>query len=433
MWRMEVEGNTHWASLYLPINAAGRALLGAVGAEGLASPLWAAAGCAATFGVARRLWPDRREAAAVALVLLATSAQLLVTAMTPYAMSAHFGLNMVWLWLFLRGRPWAHAAAAGVGFAACGIHQLIFHPLFVAPFVVELWLARRWRPALFYTLSYAAIGLFWIDYWSLVLGSVGVAPGPAHGVGQGYFLGRVTDLIRNFDPAGLGLMGENLLRFVLWQNPLMVPLTLLAVPLAARTSGPLRPLLAGVVLTLVAMTVLLPWQGHGWGYRYLHGLLGSVALLAGGGWVALRAADHEHTWRDGAAAVALSGVFSVALLLPLRSWQAHDFVAPYVRAYAGIRGSGAEVVLVDPVGLWFGEDLVRNDPFLQDGPKVMAVGALSTAQLERLCATHGLALFDQRHGRAAGIPGVPDIRTPADQRRLDLLDSPGCRRAITAP
>jgi len=46
-------------------------------------------------------------------------------------------------------------------------------------------------------------------------------------------------------------------------------------------------LVAGLVLTLLAMFMLLPYQGHGWGYRYLHGLIGSAALLGGYGWITL--------------------------------------------------------------------------------------------------------------------------------------------------
>ena len=60
-------------------------------------------------------------------MLLASSPQFLITSMTSYAMSAYLALNLLWLWLFLRDTPRAHLAAMTVGFAACGLHQLIFH------------------------------------------------------------------------------------------------------------------------------------------------------------------------------------------------------------------------------------------------------------------------------------------------------------------
>ena len=72
----------------------------------------------------------------VAAVLLATSSQFLLTAMTPYSMTAHLALNLAWLWLFLRGGVVGHSLAIAVGALACGLHQLVFHPLFVAPFAL---------------------------------------------------------------------------------------------------------------------------------------------------------------------------------------------------------------------------------------------------------------------------------------------------------
>jgi hypothetical protein len=81
---------------------------------------------------------------------------------------------MLWLWLFLRGGWLGHGGAVLVGLFACGLHQLIFHPLFVAPFILQLFLDRRLRVALFYTVSYAAICLFWTRYFSLVISTAGV-------------------------------------------------------------------------------------------------------------------------------------------------------------------------------------------------------------------------------------------------------------------
>src|SRR5208282_587380 len=135
--------------------------------------------------------------------LLATSSQFLITAMTPYAMTAHLTVNLVWLWLFLRGGRLGHAGAIAVAFLACGLHQLIFHPLFAAPFILQLWLERRYRAALFYTLAYALIGAFWIAYPTIALGlMVGAAPAAgavqATAAGAG-FRGEVLGLLSEFD------------------------------------------------------------------------------------------------------------------------------------------------------------------------------------------------------------------------------------------
>src|SRR6185369_7896650 len=140
--------------------------------------------------------------------------QLLVTAMTPYAMSAHLALNLAWLWLVLRGGKLGHGAAAGVAFLATGLHQIVFHPLFAAPFVLELWLARRWKPALLHTCAYAAIGLFWTLFPALhfhAFGTQSVATAAAGGYG---IAPRALQLLAAFDLGGLGLMAKNLVRFV---------------------------------------------------------------------------------------------------------------------------------------------------------------------------------------------------------------------------
>ena len=60
-----------------------------------------------------------------------------------------------------------------------------------------------------------------------------------------------------------------------------------------RAGGVLRALAAGIVLTLVAMLILLPYQDIGWGYRYVHGLIGSAALLAAFAWTVLTAQASE--------------------------------------------------------------------------------------------------------------------------------------------
>ena len=136
-----------WASSYLPVNAALRALARPIHADGLVNPLLSAFSVVAVWGVGRRLWPERPDLALIAAALLGTSSQLIVMAMTAYAMPAHLAFNLAWLWLFLRGGKLGHAGAIAVGFLATGIHQLVFHPLFVAPFILRLLWRRRWGSA----------------------------------------------------------------------------------------------------------------------------------------------------------------------------------------------------------------------------------------------------------------------------------------------
>ena len=58
--------------------------------------------------------------------------------------------------------------------------------------------------------------------------------------------------------------------------------------LSRRSATPILSQCAwGIVLTVVAFALVLPSQGIGWGYRYLHGFIGNAVLLAVGGWVHL--------------------------------------------------------------------------------------------------------------------------------------------------
>jgi hypothetical protein len=430
VWRLEVVGDTVWGSTYLPVNAALRAAFGAVGAEDLASAAWAVLACLMTWRLARRFWPDRQDAAVVAVLLLATSSQLLFTAMTPYAMSAHLALNMAWLVLFLEDRPWTRVAAVAVGLLACGLHQLIFHPLFVAPFVLELWLARRWRAAAFYTVSYALIGGFWTLYWSLLLDVVHAHAAIAGEAGAGFWLVRVTQLLQDFDPLGAGTVAKNLLRFIAWQHPLALPLLLAALPGAALAKGPLRPLVWGAVLTLLVVFVLMPEQGLGFGYRYLHGFLGGLALVGAQGWI--RLTDPTGDGRPLAVRTAFVAATAVAVLvlLPLHAWQSWTLARPYIRASAAIAGSRADVVLVEHTGMRHGLDLVRNDPFLANRPKVMSLYRVETETLRQLCRGGTVALFDRRDGYRLGVPALEQSPGPYAARIRALLADPSvCRPA----
>lgn len=400
-------GRAAWSSAYLPVNAALRALGGMVGARSLVSPLLAAVSVVAVFAVARRLWPRRPDLAVIAALLLATSSQFLVTAMTAYAMTAHLAFNLVWLWLFLRGGKAGHLGAIAVGFLACGLHQLAFHPLFVAPFVLQLIFERRWRLAALYVAAYAAICLFWVSYWPLVFATMGPAHPAAGAVGArgGSFWTLALAMLRNFNGSAIRLTAENLIRFVTWQSLLTVPLAVLGAVAAIRARGTPRSLALGFFTTGLAMFFIMPYQGHGWGYRYWHGLLGSACLLAAFAWGRLTdplAGQEKAAARAGFAVLTAA---SALILSPVRALQVHAFEHPYALAEAAIQASPAQVVLIDDRAAWYTIDLARNDPYLTNRPLEMGLRYLSLPQVRALCARYTVALFDGADARRFGILG----------------------------
>lgn len=392
-----------YVSAYLPVNAGLRALTGLLTDSAWTSPLLAALAVVAVFGVARRLWPARLDAALISALLVATSSQVLVTSMTSYAMTAHLTLNLVWLWLFLRNDKIGHGAAIAVGFLASGLHQLIFHPLFAAPFIVRLWASGRRPLALAYIAGYSVICLFWISYWQIMIAWQGFSQQACNDAGPLYFMARAAFLFASFHWTGLDLMLKNALRFVDWQNPIVLPFALLAYRPVRNGDGIALELSAGLALTLAAMFILLPYQGHGWGYRYLHGLIGSLSLLAGYGWIALSGRATRNEMAASWMVLTMGSAVSWLVLLPAHAKQAHDFVVPYVRAADAIGHAATDLVVIDPSGLLFAGDLVRNDPFLRNRPKVLDLTLLAEANLADLCPRYSITMFGRRQGLAFGI------------------------------
>jgi hypothetical protein len=428
---LPVPGHVAWASGYLPINAAVRALASKVGLEALVSPFWSALGVLMTFAVGRRLWPDRPSMALGASMLLATSSQLLVMGMTPFATPAHLALNMVWLWLFLRGGRLGHGGALLVGFLATGLHQFVFHPLFVAPFVLQLWLDRRWRLASVFTAAYAAICLFWVCYWVLLAHVVGLPDQAAGAVGGDFLASRVQAMFANTNPLAVGLMAEALVRFAVWQNLLCAPLAIIGVGLAFRAKGTMRALALGIILTLAAMLVLMPAQTVGWGYRYLHGLLGSVCLLAVLAWSTLTAGLPQPDRMRAQAAFVMAGAISLFGLLPLHAWQAWQSSLPLASAEARILRAPADVVLVDNSVTFFEAGaVVLNDPYLQQRPKIMLLSHLDEAGLRSLCARYRVLNFDGSDAAAMGVATLQLPPTASMDRLRQVRSQLGCDRTV---
>lgn len=404
---LDVPGQVVWASNYLPGNAALRAAFSLVADPALMNPLLAAGGALALHSIGRRLFPDRPGTQATALLLYFTSAQMWAAAMTTYAMTAHMALNLVWLALFLRGGRLGHGGAILVGFVATGLHQIIFHPLFVLPFLEHLRRRGDGRTALVYVAAYVAIGLFWMSYPALVLRSIGVATEAGQSGGGGildYLQDRVLPLLTTREAEGLFQMVYNLLRFAAWQNLALLPLLAAALPLARRGEGIAGPLYGGALLTLGAVFILLPYQGHGWGYRYVHGLLGSFALLGAMGWERLR--------RSGQAAeglLAAGTALTLAIAMPFLLWKAHHYVAPYARVDRMIDGIDADFAIIDTMPPSFAIDSVRNGPKLEGRPIRLSALELSHADAAWLCRRGSVALVDratmQRLGLGRHLPG----------------------------
>ncbi len=372
-----------WVSGYLPGNALLRALFAKLGDAALTGAVLNALSMLLVWGCARRLWPGQhmrdREAGAVTVVVLALSGQLVMTGMTAFAMSAHLFCNLLWLWLFLRDRRSSDLAALVVGFVGTGLHQPLFHPLFVAPFLMLLLLDRRWGRLALFAGCYAAATAFWFT-WPMLTHALITAPqSAATTVGTDYWT-RLTQVLAQ-NQHNVAIMAANLLHFVTWQHILLVPL-LLAGCIAARHDRMAAALAVSFFLPIVLMTAILPFQGHGFGYRYLHGVLGNAALLAGYGWRRLEA------WHDRLRPLFVrASLATLLVLLPLQAWKTHGLYTTYARIDARIAAVNADYIIIGEHDVPLAQDLVLNRPDLGNRPIRLVDGEIEDADAlaQRIC------------------------------------------------
>ena len=383
---------TDWASGYLPINAAIRALFGLILTPAITSPLFVAAGAIALWNIVSRLWPDTPSLRSLALILYVGSSQILITGMTSYAMSGHLALNLIWLELFLRDRRLTHLGAIVTGFFATGLHQLsAFHPVFVFPFLVMLALQRRYKLFAVYVGSYAIICSFWY-LWPIWLDSqmnAGVHPYIRQSLQHMGTFARVAHWLR-FD--SIWLMALNLLRFVTWQHLLVLPLAAIGLRITWKENALARAIAASLLLPIAIRVLLLPFQGHGWGYRYLHGMIGSEILLACYGWHALSTKGYS-LFRP----LVLSSVATLFLVVPIRALMAHDMVLKFASASHKMDMSGAKFAVIQDDTQVYAQDLVYNRPDLSNEPIRFLASKLDANGIASLCSRGSMVFIDGRH------------------------------------
>jgi hypothetical protein len=383
----------YWTAAYLPVNSAIQAFFWRLGDPNLAGPALLALGLFSLWRIALHLMPDRPDAVWVTMLLGFSSSQLWVTAMTPYAMTGHFALNLVWLALVLRGGVVGHGAAGIVALVAAGLHQWHFPPIFIGPFILWMLLGRRWREAAFHAVMLVVIVVVWAKIWPHYLaGALGPAMDvrPSAGVADkvGSLFGRLGD---KWQPL------VNLTRFIAWNDILMAPLAVLGIAaMRWRTMIRGQEIALPLALGCLAGCALALSQGYGWGFRYAHGYIGPFCLLAGLGWARFRPA---HAMRPLVVGLAITALTSVWLV-----WRTYDFVAPYAASHQMIDASKADVVLVDPRGGLYVTDLVRGRNGVPGKPMVMNLGMLTLDQVDQLCGKYVVELFDRSEFRPLGVP-----------------------------
>lgn len=407
-----------WGSSYRPVHAALRALAMAAGADALLNPLLAAGSVLLVAHLARRILPDRPGAPLLAAALLAASAQFVGMTASGMSFSAHLFFALLWLALFLRGDLGGHVAAAVVGVLAMGLHQVHVHIVFAAPFLLAHLLGRYGRSVaslLVYAVAYTLALAVWIAWPEIATwietGDAGALPRTpwetAYLSGYGRF---ALQMGPHWGLAVASEMPVNMLRFAAWLSPALLMLAILGHARFRALPPTVRLLAASFWLMVLAHAVLMPIQMHGWGYRYLHPVLGNLVLVAVAAFP--RAGLDPPALRQAAIGATTALLALSAALLPWRLIQIEAEIRPRAAAEALVASRPADIVVLTTLPVWFGVDLVRNDPYLGNRPLVMAAEALDAATLATLRARFRVVEMGPAELAAVGI-GRGDWIEPA--------------------
>jgi hypothetical protein len=166
-----------------------------------------------------------------------------------------------------------------------------------------------------------------------------------------------------------------------WQSIAMILLAVVSLRKWNTMTPFFRDLVWSCLLTLGFYVFLKGSQAHGWGYRFSHTILGNLALLAVLGWTDLR---RVFGVRRAAQFVLLSSLLALLLQFPTRCVQAEQFVRPFANAMGYLSSINKPFVVIDGDAVWYSQDLVRNDPFLRNSPKIFFAHKLNSELLTSL-------------------------------------------------
>ena len=354
-----------WISSYLPIYSLLRTGFLALGVEPLTGPVLGGLSLVLIAAVARRLWPQEALAPFIAVILLASSTQFLVTSMTSYAYPAHLCFNLAWLYFYCRGDRLGYLVTPWIGFFALGLHNPFVHALFVTPFLLALVCRRNWRFTLYFGAVYAAGCVMWYLWWSRLVFLRSSDMNAFQFPGFYQFLIQPMNLSMLFAWQSLALTVSVFLAFIYWQK--LAPF--------------FKTLIFGCLLTFGFFFFFPVDQVLGWGYRFFYGVLGNLVLVAVAGWFFLK---ESLTLRKAWGLFVLGTALAVLVQFPLRCLEVESFMQPFARSAQYIQSLPHSFAVIDPTEVWFSQLLVRNDPFLRNHPKILFAPYLNEDQLAKL-------------------------------------------------
>ncbi len=393
---------TAWTSNYLPVYALLRLPFLLVGFSWLLNPLLAGASVWLLAAVVGKIWPDSRELPLIGALLLASSPQFLMTSMTAYAMPAHVCLNLLWLLLFLKNGRIGFWLPPWLGICAMGLHQPNIHVLFVAPFILRLLWKRDWSKAGYYLAVYAAGSAFWLQFMKW---KTAILPAVAENLPKAAPENVLVGLLHLFRMPNLQHLLDHLIgltEILSWNSWALVFFSALGLFAWKKSPPVIADLLTGLILALDCFLLFPENQGHGWGNRYFYSYMPNFVLLGMAGFCHFRK-NFSRAQLDMAIAISLI-VF--CLQLPLRAWSCRDVVEPFALASEYLHTRPVETVILDTNCIWYGQDLVRNEPGLEKLPRIVFLRRLDAASLMFLEKKGKYEIVNDKTLAAFGIHSV---------------------------
>lgn len=359
------------ASVYWPGFALMLTPFKAIGLPWLCNPLLAALALLAIHRIVRVMGGAHLIASVAVLFTLASPA-FVVNAMSFYSMTAHLLLNAVFVLLLAAPTP-ARAALAGlVGGLALTLHNPLPHAFFAFPWLA--WLAirsDRWSvlPALGAGYLPGVVGLGFGWAWVLRPAAPSGADTAAADAGASLVASAVNSLNAVLQWPTDDLLDARMIglaKLWLWAAPALLLLAVLG-GWRHRRDVRVRLLIASVLCTFVGYLFVPFEQGHGWGFRYMHSAWFVLPVLGALCFVQPQTVAVAGATRQPLLGYATGLAFvGLLLLVPLTAWQVNSFIRRH-QAQLPVADSGTpRVVIVNPYGSYYAQDLVQNDPFLRD-------------------------------------------------------------------
>lgn len=355
------------------------------GAPWLLNPLLTALGAVVLDRLVIRLGADTPGSRAVALAFYATSSQVIVGAGTLYAMPAHLTGNLLWLLLFMRAQDGCRPSLVLLpllgGFLLL-LHKP-FHAIFLLPFALRILRTWNWRWWFWMAVPYLAAWMA-MRTWNGLWAASSYEAAITSIMSRGWHLESILGVVQVWS----------------WQ-PIVALLACGSLHRWHTYPPVIRDVAAGCLLAVVLIAVRQDGQGHGWGARYFHPLLGGLTVW--GWWVwryPVAGSTGPHPWWL-AGALAVSGMACLARVAIV----AHT-IAPYRIAETAMRSLDADIILLRPSEYWLAHDLRHNDPWLSRRPVILHAGALPPGF--RLPSAKILE-FGNRELEATGMRHINDL------------------------